>query len=127
MAPEVPYSHHVNSTIVCAISGKVVEGGAGEGGGLVAIISRVTGEGRVYSKEVGVSFCLFRCEIGALTHSLSLFSFPNKALWEQAKIHPQNKLVDPSSGEVFEWEDLKKVRFLSLPSVLCLRYFKFLT
>lgn len=29
LAPEVPYSHHVNSTIVCPITGKVVESGEG--------------------------------------------------------------------------------------------------
>lgn len=52
LAAEVPFSHHVNSTIVCRLSGKVVEGGVGDGGGLVALVSRVTGEGRVYSKEV---------------------------------------------------------------------------
>ena len=52
LAPEVPYSHHVNSTIVCGITGKVVEGDGGEGGQLVALVSRVSGEGRVYSKDV---------------------------------------------------------------------------
>lgn len=52
LAPEVPYSHHVNSTIVCGITGKVVEGGEGEGGELVAMVSKMTGEARVYSKEV---------------------------------------------------------------------------
>lgn len=53
LGPDVPYSHHVNSTIVCGITGRVVEGGDGGGGGeLVALVSRVTGEGRVYSKEV---------------------------------------------------------------------------
>lgn len=52
LGPEVPYSHHVNSTIVCGITGKVVEGDGGEGGQLVALVSRATGEGRVYSKEV---------------------------------------------------------------------------
>lgn len=52
LAPEVPYSHHVNSTIVCAITGKVVEGGGGEGGQLVAMVSRNTGDARVYSREV---------------------------------------------------------------------------
>ncbi|EGU13511.1 Macrophage erythroblast attacher isoform 1 [Rhodotorula toruloides ATCC 204091] len=51
LGPDVPYSHHVNSTIVCGITGKVVEGDGGEGGQLVALVSRVTGEGRVYSKE----------------------------------------------------------------------------
>lgn len=54
LAPEVPYSHHVNSTIVCSISGKVVEGDGGEGGQLVALQSRMTGEARVYSKDVSV-------------------------------------------------------------------------
>ena len=52
LAPEVPYSHHVNSTIVCGITGKVVEGDGGEGGQLVAMVSKMTGEARVYSKEV---------------------------------------------------------------------------
>ncbi|KPV76330.1 uncharacterized protein RHOBADRAFT_52353 [Rhodotorula graminis WP1] len=34
---EVPYSHHVNSTIVCPLTGRVVEGDGGEGGQLVAL------------------------------------------------------------------------------------------
>ncbi|ORY73266.1 CTLH/CRA C-terminal to lish motif domain-domain-containing protein [Leucosporidium creatinivorum] len=82
LAPEVPYSHHVNSTIVCSISGKVVEGDGGEGGQLVALLSKMTGEGRVYSKE-----------------GLAL----------RASQHPEGKLVDPHTGEVFQWEDMKKV------------------
>ncbi|GAA6003112.1 glucose-induced degradation complex subunit FYV10 [Rhodotorula paludigena] len=82
LGPEVPYSHHVNSTIVCGITGKVVEGDGGEGGQLVALVSRVTGEGRVYSKE-----------------GLAL----------RASQHPEGKLVEPVTGEVFEWDDLKKV------------------
>lgn len=60
LVPSVPYSHHTNSTIVCSITGRVVEGDGGEGGMLVALVSRVGsgagiaggGEGRVYSKEV---------------------------------------------------------------------------
>lgn len=67
LGPDVPYSHHVNSTIVCGITGKVVEGDGGEGGQLVALVSRVTGEGRVYSKEV-------RCAV-----SLSSFASPLRA------------------------------------------------
>ncbi|BGP14549.1 hypothetical protein JCM10213_001898 [Rhodosporidiobolus nylandii] len=82
LGPEVPYSHHVNSTIVCGITGKVVEGDGGEGGQLVALVSRVGGEGRVYSKE-----------------GLAL----------RASQHPEGKLVDPVTGEVFEWAELKKV------------------
>ncbi|GAA6037951.1 hypothetical protein JCM8097_009505 [Rhodosporidiobolus ruineniae] len=82
LGPEVPYSHHVNSTIVCGITGRVVEGDGGEGGQLVALVSRATGEGRVYSKE-----------------GLALL----------ASRHPQGKLVEPVTGEVFEWDELKKV------------------
>ncbi|BGP23492.1 negative regulationof gluconeogenesis [Rhodotorula toruloides] len=82
LGPDVPYSHHVNSTIVCGITGKVVEGDGGEGGQLVALVSRVTGEGRVYSKE-----------------GLAL----------RASQHPEGKLIDPATGEVFEWDELKKV------------------
>ncbi|GAA5892592.1 hypothetical protein JCM5296_006170 [Sporobolomyces johnsonii] len=82
LGPEVPYSHHVNSTIVCGISGKVVEGDGGEGGQLVALVSRVSGEGRVYSKE-----------------GLAL----------RASQHPEGKLIEPVTGEVFEWDELKKV------------------
>jgi len=52
LGAEVPYSHHVNSTIVCPLTGRVVEGDGGEGGQLVALVSRVRGEGRVYSREV---------------------------------------------------------------------------
>lgn len=59
MVQSVPYSHHTNSTIVCSLTGKVVEGDGGEGGMLVALISRIGGggvagggEGRAYSKEV---------------------------------------------------------------------------
>lgn len=76
LAPEVPYSHHVNSTIVCPITGKVVEGGGAEsngdepmngtgvggessgGGELLALVTGQSGltagqlEARVYSKEV---------------------------------------------------------------------------
>lgn len=58
LGPEVPYSHHVNSTIVCGITGKVVEGDGGEGGQLVALVSRATGEGHVYSKEVREMSCV---------------------------------------------------------------------
>lgn len=54
LAPEVPYSHHVNTTIVCGISGNVVEGGGEDGGQLMALVSNVTGEARVYSKEVSL-------------------------------------------------------------------------
>ncbi|KAK4050923.1 GID complex subunit containing RING finger motif [Microbotryomycetes sp. JL221] len=82
LAPAVPYSHHVNSTIVCGITGKVVQGDSGEGASLVALVSRVTGEGRVYSKE---------------------------GLVMKASEHPQGKIVEPVTGEVFEWDDLKKV------------------
>ncbi|GAA5829346.1 hypothetical protein JCM11251_005015 [Rhodosporidiobolus azoricus] len=82
LGAEVPYSHHVNSTIVCGITGRVVEGDGGEGGQLVALVSRVTGEGRVYSKE-GLAF--------------------------RASQHPEGKLVEPVTGEVFEWDELKKV------------------
>ena len=53
LAGEVPYSHHVNSTVVCRISGRVVEGDGGEGGQLVAMVGHQAGaEARVYSKEV---------------------------------------------------------------------------
>ncbi|GAA5975580.1 hypothetical protein JCM10908_005208 [Rhodotorula pacifica] len=82
LGPEVPYSHHVNSTIVCGITGKVVEGDGGEGGQLVALVSRATGEGRVYSKE---------------------------GLVLRASQHPEGKIVEPVTGEVFEWDELKKV------------------
>ncbi|GAA5899294.1 hypothetical protein JCM8208_001609 [Rhodotorula glutinis] len=82
LGPEVPYSHHVNSTIVCPLTGRVVEGDGGEGGQLVALVSRVRGEGRVYSKE---------------------------GLVLRASQHPEGKLVEPVTGEVFEWDDLKKV------------------
>ncbi|GAA5884524.1 hypothetical protein JCM6882_005287 [Rhodosporidiobolus microsporus] len=82
LGAEVPYSHHVNSTIVCGITGRVVEGDGGEGGQLVALVSRVTGEGRVYSKE-----------------GLAL----------RASQHPEGKLVEPVTGEVFGWDELKKV------------------
>ncbi|GAA5967178.1 hypothetical protein JCM11641_000464 [Rhodosporidiobolus odoratus] len=82
LAPEVPYSHHVNSTIVCPITGRVVEG-EGEGGELVALVSRTGGgEGRVYSKE---------------------------GLLLRASQHPEGKLVDPATGEVFEWDEMKRV------------------
>ncbi|GAA5868683.1 hypothetical protein JCM8547_003781 [Rhodosporidiobolus lusitaniae] len=89
LGPEVPYSHHVNSTIVCPITGEVVEGAGGEGGGLVALVSRVSGEGRVYSRE---------------------------GLVLRASQHPEGKLVDPVTGEVFEWEEVKKVRCALLSS-----------
>lgn len=82
LGAEVPYSHHVNSTIVCGITGKVVEGDGGEGGQLVALVSRATGEGRVYSKE---------------------------GLVLRASQHPSGKIVEPVTGEVFEWDELKKV------------------
>lgn len=60
LVPSVPYSHHTNSTIVCSLTGKVVEGDGGEGGMLVALVSRIGsgggiaggGEGRAYSREV---------------------------------------------------------------------------
>lgn len=55
LAGEVPYAHHVNSTVVCRISGRVVEGDGGEGGQLVAMVAhQAGGEARVYSKEVSV-------------------------------------------------------------------------
>ncbi|GAA5905337.1 glucose-induced degradation complex subunit FYV10 [Sporobolomyces salmoneus] len=90
LAPSVPYSHHVNSTIVCSITGKVVEGDGGEGGMLVALVSRVGsgggiaggGDGRVYSRE---------------------------GLELKASEHPEGKLIEPATGEVFEWSELKKV------------------
>lgn len=50
----------MNSTIVCSLTGKVVEGGGGDAGGLVAMISKVSGEGRVYSKEVSLILSLGR-------------------------------------------------------------------
>lgn len=69
LAPSVPYSHHVNSTIVCSITGRVVEGDGGEGGMLVALVSRIGtgagiaggGEGRVYSREVQFSLHPHEC------------------------------------------------------------------
>ncbi|KAI5481661.1 negative regulation of gluconeogenesis [Pseudohyphozyma bogoriensis] len=82
LAPEVPYSHHVNSLIVCGISGKVVEGGGGDGGQLVALVSKKSGEGRIYSKA---------------------------ALEAQQVQHPQNKLIDPETKEQFQWDQVKKV------------------
>ncbi|GAA5946907.1 hypothetical protein JCM3765_002070 [Sporobolomyces pararoseus] len=90
LAPSVPYSHHTNSTIVCSITGKVVEGDGGEGGMLVALVSRVGsgggiaggGEGRVYSRE---------------------------GLELKAIEHPEGRLIEPVTGEVFDWSELKKV------------------
>ncbi|GAA5938489.1 glucose-induced degradation complex subunit FYV10 [Sporobolomyces koalae] len=90
LAPAVPYSHHTNSTIVCSITGRVVEGDGGEGGMLVALVSRVGsgggiaggGEGRVYSKE---------------------------GLELQVAQHPESKLFDPVTGEEFDRSEMKKV------------------
>ncbi|KDE03418.1 hypothetical protein MVLG_06084 [Microbotryum lychnidis-dioicae p1A1 Lamole] len=82
LAPEVPYSHHVNSTIVCGVTGKVVEGDGGEGGQLLALISPTTGEASVYSRE-----------------GLALV----------ASQHPDHRLVEPRTGEMHEFTDLKKV------------------
>jgi hypothetical protein len=48
----VSQSRHANAA--AGLLGKVVEGDGGEGGQLVALVSRATGEGRVYSKEVRV-------------------------------------------------------------------------
>ncbi|BGO97085.1 GID complex subunit containing RING finger motif [Rhodotorula toruloides] len=96
LGPDVPYSHHVNSTIVCGITGKVVEGDGGEGGQLVALVSRVTGEGRVYSKE-----------------GLAL----------RASRHPEGKLIDPATGEVFEWDELKKEQEIDVDCVRSMQVF----
>ncbi|SCV67850.1 BQ2448_5461 [Microbotryum intermedium] len=82
LAPEVPYSHHVNSTIVCGVTGKVVEGDGGEGGQLLALISPTTGEASVYSRE-GLAFV--------------------------ASQQPDHRLVEPRTGESYEFSDLKKV------------------
>lgn len=104
LAPEVPYSHHVNSTIVCGISGKVVEGDGGEGGQLVAMVSKLTGEARVYSREVSR-----RSRFGPRTLGLtSHLGVQGLAL--HASQHPEGKLIEPHTGEVFQWADLKKVR-----------------
>ncbi|GAA6009411.1 hypothetical protein JCM11491_003546, partial [Sporobolomyces phaffii] len=89
LAPSVPYSHHTNSTIVCPILAKVVEGDGGDGGALVALVSRTAGgatgagggQGRVYSRE---------------------------GLELRASQHPEGKVVEPVTGEVFEWSDLLK-------------------
>ncbi|GAA6059814.1 hypothetical protein JCM10212_003726, partial [Sporobolomyces blumeae] len=89
LVASVPYSHHTNSTIVCPLTGKVVEGDGGEGGRLVALVSRVGtgagiaggGEGRVYSRE---------------------------GLEMRALQHPEHKVIEPVTGEVFDWSELKK-------------------
>lgn len=66
LAREVPFSHYINSSIVCPLSGGLIvgsgtekEGGKGEGGdGLMAIVrmEEVEGKqekvGRVYSRSV---------------------------------------------------------------------------
>lgn len=60
LAKEVPYSHHTNTTIVCGISGLVVEG-EGDGGQLLALVSRQKpSEGNVYSKEVSLAAPLIK-------------------------------------------------------------------
>lgn len=52
LAKEIPWSHHSNSTIVCRISGRVIDEGSeeGEGGQAVALPN-----GRVYSKRVSTA------------------------------------------------------------------------
>lgn len=75
LAGEVPYSHHVNSTVVCRISGMVVEGDGGEGGQLVAMVGHQAGaEARVYSKEVSGAICSrpVRC-VAADTYGIIIF------------------------------------------------------
>lgn len=84
LAGEVPYSHHVNSTVVCSISGKVVEGDGGEGGNLVAMIGRGHGadQARVYSRD---------------------------GLAQLERDHPERKLLDPRTGDEYAWSELKRV------------------
>lgn len=57
LAKEIPWSHHSNSTIVCRISGRVIDEGSeeGEGGQAVALPN-----GRVYSKRVSPPLFLER-------------------------------------------------------------------
>lgn len=58
LAKEVPYSHHVNSTIVCRLSGKIMDADN---------MPMAFPNGYVYSKEVG-GYCIF------LSHTLRYIS-----------------------------------------------------
>jgi macrophage erythroblast attacher len=73
LAKEIPWSHHSNSTIVCRISGRVIDEGSeeGEGGQAVALPN-----GRVYSKRVSTSVRAHTKDVPWLTDgaSTSIFS-----------------------------------------------------
>lgn len=87
LAAEVPYSHHANSTIVCRISGKIMD----EDNMPMAFPS-----GHVYSREVSTSFM----------YSIPSQFFP-QALEEMAA--KNNGIVTcPRSGESCEFKKLRK-------------------
>lgn len=95
LAAEVPYSHHELSTIVCRLSGRVIEGGDGSGGELRALVSR---DRLQYPRETtGTS-----TERVARVYSL-------EELESLAARNPDGQVIDPETGEVYDWSELRKV------------------
>ena len=86
-AKAVPWSHHVNSTIVCKVTGKVMM----EGGSPSKPNSTASEEGR---------------EPMALPNG-RVYSL--EAMEALAMEHPLGKIKDPATGEVFDSADLRKV------------------
>lgn len=89
LAEEVPWSHHVNSTIVCAISGKIMNEDNQP---------MVFPNGNVYSREV--CFLLIYTNTGA--HGCS------KALEDMAEKN-EGEVTCPRSGVRCHFNELRKV------------------
>lgn len=88
---------------MCGISGELVESGGEDGGELLALVSAETGEARVYSKAVCFDFVFSDVECPLMLIRIQ------QALLLQASTRPDEDVVDPVTGETFDWDELKKV------------------
>lgn len=111
LAKEVPWSHHANSTLVCSISGKMMN----ENDPPMALPN-----GRVYS--IGVSFLLFgrkrllQVDFSRISAHLPYFFLFRLAVVAfqalqdlAASSHDGETIVCPRTGDVFNIDSLRKV------------------
>lgn len=91
LAGEVPYSHHSNSTIVCRISGKIMDEDN---------MPMAFPDGHVYSREVSGSH--------SFIFGVFLIEHYNKALEDMAKRN-NGVVTCPRTGKSVQFHELRKV------------------
>lgn len=97
LAEEVPFSHHVNSTIVCQITGRIMDGDN--------MPLAFPKSGNVYSREVSICFL---CKGSYGISSDCRFSIALQALEDMAT-KKDGVVTDPRTGETCEFPHLRKV------------------